>query len=210
MRRSVCLISVATVAMLASAQMTAQLVERPVWHTGDTWTYKVSMLPNSDSSGTFESREILSVSSAGPDGYDVEIRTLDGKGTLAEEWHGHNSPNAYPISKATANGDWGEARWPSWPLEQKGSVPFAGKQTDETAFSRETNIAGWEEIAVPAGRFLAIRIVTDFKKGLFSRQETWWYVPAVKRYVRYEEMSRYGAKMLKSHTISELLSFTLG
>src|SRR5689334_21360807 len=199
MRRSLCLITVATVTVLASAQMATQIVERPVWHSGDTWTYKVSELPNSDSSGTFEGREVLSVTSAGPDGYDVEIRKLDGKGTLVEEWHGRSSANAYPINKATANGEWGEARWPSWPLEQKDSLPFTGKQADETSFSRETNVAGWEEISVPAGRFLAIRLTTNFKKGLFSRQETWWYVPAVKRYVRYEETSRYGAKMLKSH-----------
>src|SRR5262245_11225975 len=55
---------------------------------------------------------------------------------------------------------------------------------------RKVSVIGWEEVEVPAGRFRALKIQAD---GYFRRldrqvqdeaRNTFWYVPAVKRWVK--------------------------
>jgi len=60
---------------------------------------------------------------------------------------------------------------------------------------RKVKVAGWEEIEVPAGKFLALKVTAEGSWRRLDRQSTgWarnttWYVPEVKRWVKnlYED-----------------------
>jgi len=65
-------------------------------------------------------------------------------------------------------------------------------------------VAGWEEVAVPAGKFRALKIEGD---GTYTRNDTrqtgrskmeLWYVPEVNRWVRFRFQTPtldYGAEL---------------
>ena len=208
--RKICLrIALAAVVILASTAPLGQGIERPQWRKGDTWTYKSLELANSAFQGTFEGREVFSVIDVLPDGYDVAIRRLNSDGSEGEVWHGRNSLNANPITRASADGSWAENTWLRWPYEVGKQWSIASKQKDGTSFQRDTSITAWEDINVPAGHFRALRIDTEFAKGRYVREETWWYAPEVKRYVRFEARSRIGPTYSLEHTVAELVAFSL-
>ncbi|HMN64826.1 MAG: hypothetical protein KF786_07465 [Burkholderiaceae bacterium] len=57
---------------------------------------------------------------------------------------------------------------------------------------------GWEDLRVPAGQFLALRVERiiqfvhiDFRREESVREETIWYAPAVNRWVQREWTGRY-------------------
>jgi hypothetical protein len=62
---------------------------------------------------------------------------------------------------------------------------------------RTVKVVGWEEIEVPAGKFLALKVQAEGRwRRLDRKSEDWarntmWYVPAVKRWVKsdYEDAS---------------------
>lgn len=79
---------------------------------------------------------------------------------------------------------------------------------------RDVKVVGWEEIAVPAGRFRALKIVSEghsqsldntFMSGT-SRNEI-WYVPEVKRWVKITLESRPKGRSGGEFTGEELVDY---
>ncbi len=56
---------------------------------------------------------------------------------------------------------------------------------------RTVTVAGWEDVEVPAGRFRALKLQADGNFRRFDKpasdeaRDTYWYVPAVKRWVKH-------------------------
>jgi hypothetical protein len=76
-------------------------------------------------------------------------------------------------------------------------------------FDRTATVRGWETVEVPAGSFRALRLDiegawerVDVKASGRSRT-TMWYVPEVKRWVKYE----YHDERTGSHFGEELVRF---
>jgi hypothetical protein len=70
-------------------------------------------------------------------------------------------------------------------------VKFPLRGAWEVRHKRHVKVVGWEEVTVPAGTFRALRIEAE---GPFERvdmpivgtaKEVMWYVPQVKRYVKW-------------------------
>lgn len=79
---------------------------------------------------------------------------------------------------------------------------------------RKVKVVGWEDVSVPAGTFRALRIESE---GPFQRidmmrsgisKEVVWYVPEVKRYVKWSLESRVAYDTFQSWTL-ELVNYEL-
>jgi hypothetical protein len=54
----------------------------------------------------------------------------------------------------------------------------------------DVEVVGWEDVAVPAGRFRAMKVVAEGRAFVAGQRDTpfkrtWWYVPGVHRHVKY-------------------------
>lgn len=189
----------------------AQTVEKPEVHVGDRWTWQhTNGLVNEKDFSQIE--DVVNVS-------DSEIRTrlrIKGRpGSLI----------------ATYNRDWnpidlGSAKYE--PYLKNFAFPLqAGKKWDATAdkmlfsngkhgkFFLKANVVAFEKVTVPAGVFDAYKVNvvldasgTDEDANIGHTVETYWYAPAVQRYVKVEYVfSRDGR--VRTDDIYDLLEFSL-
>ena len=176
----------------------AQDVPRPDVKAGDSWTFRrVEYETNAVTAvfvtrATFANDRVIHLVS-NREGGEKEVDSI-----FTAEWNQVSSANSgifephqdifrFPLRPGNTH----EARY---------EVKFPQQGAYQVRQERKVRVAGWEEVTVPAGRFRALRVESE---GTFQRldrslsgtvKEVMWYVPEVKRYVKwtFESSSRRG------------------
>ena len=204
----VLLIALAFASHSASAQ---ESVPKPGVKAGDTWTYqrfdkKTDKVPLYYTlTATFSDRGAIH----GVYTYSGGRRETDADWT--DEWN--------QVSRSDGgvfNGDSGLFRFP-FQVGKEYKVSYDLMLPRRGAFrvfhQRLVKVVGWEEIAVPAGKFKALRIDAN---GTYQRQDrsltgdvtvSYWYVPHVKRWVKVTFQDRNSLDGLTEDGAEELLTF---
>jgi hypothetical protein len=199
------------IGILLAAGARADNADRPELHVGDRWSWQhTNGLANERDYTTIE--DVIDVS-----GTEIKTRwRIKGKPNSAiaaftPEWN--------PVDVVTARYE---------PLLREFAFPLqVGKKWDASAdkmlfsngkhgkFTVKGEVLGMEKITEPAGVFDAYKIslhidaiATDEDANIGNTVETIWYVPSVKRYVRFENtFSRDGR--VRSKDIYELLEYSV-
>lgn len=176
------------VPILCAGQSDAS-VPRPEIRVGDSWTYRST---NYFAPGTHEhetrvsfadDRVILVVSSSKSDGKEIDS-------SWTSEWNAVTSPSRFVFRP-----DSGLFRFPLRVGDQhevKYELLRPRINTVESSTTGSVKVVGWETVDVPAGKFRAIRLELDSTvqpldgSRAFQRQATFWYVPDVRRWVKFQ------------------------
>jgi hypothetical protein len=170
------------------AQAQADAVPRPDVKPGDSWSYRrVDRLSNR------QGVQHSTVSFAN----DRVIQLVVRRGGDAREYDSTYTADWNLVSSARnvfIEPDQGVFRFPLRPGEEHRTA-YDMKRPDLGAFhirvEENVKVAGWEEVAVPAGKFRALRIEGE---GPYQRldvsgggtiKEVQWYAPEVKRIVKW-------------------------
>jgi len=174
---------------LCAAQADTPVAE-PEVKAGDRWTYR-RMASGSYNPGetyemrvTFAARNAIHVVVTGKDGRESDA-------TYTPEWNDVVSPTGRINSRAR-----GELQFPltvgaSYKLDWFVDTPHTGHPalSETGSHKRTVKVAGWEEIAVPAGKFRALRVEAEgrYEAGRASGlvREVFWYVPEIKRWAKH-------------------------
>ena len=165
----------------------AQAVPRPEVKVDDSWTYRRMDYDANQPRGLYTMRAVFAergviqmVSTYGRKEGEVDT-------TYTADW------NAVTTVGRVFNPHTGWFRFPlqvgdSYKASFETIVP---KKEANSRHQRDVKVVGWEEITVPAGRFRALKIVSE---GHFQRidntrisgtsRNVIWYVPEVKRWVK--------------------------
>jgi hypothetical protein len=162
-------------------------VAKPAVKVGDRWTYRRTDYYSNKIISTFENR----VASTGPDEILVISKrrgsTNESDSFYTSEWNAMTLGGLTLIPRADLFRfplKVGASRETTYETVNKGS-PARSK------YELTIKVVGWEEITVPAGKFRALKMEA---KGIFTRLDqrfgggAWiefWYVPEVKRWVKY-------------------------
>lgn len=173
---------------IAAAQTDAP-IPRPSVKPGDSWGYRRTDYNTGQHSGriqlevTFANDRVIQLVQRSPSkDEDIDV-------TMSAEWNQINSGNS-----GVFNPHSGILRFPlrtgdSWTSTYDVKFPREGDY--EVKHDRKVRAVGWEDIEVPAGKFRALKVVSE---GTFFRvdrgvsgtvTEAVWYVPQVKRFVKW-------------------------
>jgi len=164
-------------------------VPRPQIKAGDDWTYR-----RTDYTGetpprtftetvTFANERVIEIVHK-PQGTEKEIDA-----TYTAEWNAVTSPNTGIFEP-----NQGVLRFPLRPGDAHDAsyeVRFPRQGEYDVRHKRHVTVAGWEDVTVPAGKFRALKVVSE---GSFERvdrgiagsaKEVMWYAPQAKRYVKW-------------------------
>ena len=196
-------------ACMAFASM-AQVVERPVFHEGDTWTYRHASGPTTGRpGGTFYSTQTKTIT-----------RMLDGEFELATEMVSEKGEKTTGVELSSLNfNDFAQPPAPAarveimawmWPVEPgktwRYDVPVrTGTETWEAA------VLGWEDVEVPAGKFRTLKVERNLLgalQGSYGRRVTVWYSPDAKVNVRVKYDAMYRTYTI-TNAMRELISYRL-
>jgi len=163
----------------------AEQAERPVWLVGDRWAY---VAPG----GAQTVHEVV-----GKQGEHYVLRTGEGAERYLTE--------ALGLRTLSLRGEIVDEFTPAvgyfeWPLEvgKPWKIDCMCKQKTGTfRVAAEVRVETYEEITVPAGTFRAFRIY--YRDGFGRPPFIYWYAPAVKNWVRWEDH--------REGTLWELASF---
>ena len=196
---------------LVSAQPNSP-IERPPVQVGDRWTYQRYDYATGQRRGAYEmqvvfaARGVIQVVSSRKDKTD-ELDT-----TFTHDW------NAVSTTSRVFNPHTG---WLRFPLEagakyQASYEAVHLKKQFKFRNQRQVRVLGWEEVQVPAGKFRALKIVSE---GRFERAGTVaqgtasdviWYVPEVRRWVKItSDLQPLGRKGRGEHSGEELVAYEL-
>ncbi|HSA88394.1 MAG TPA: hypothetical protein VLF42_00690 [Burkholderiales bacterium] len=190
-------------------------VERPDVKVGDRWTYRRMDYDEGKALGTYEVQVVFAqrgvIQLVGTRKYkDEEVDT-----TYTADWNA--------VSTA-ARVFYPHTGWFKFPLQVGDSYKAAyetviPKKDIKSRTERQVTVVGWEDVVVPAGKFRALKIVSE---GRFQRLETStlsgtsrnviWYVPQVKRWVKLTRETRPLARKSKGrgeHAGEELVTYRL-
>lgn len=164
-------------------------VPQPAVKAGDTWVYRRTEFESGSVSGRSTSRVAFANDRV------IQLVVTRGKQideideTYTADWNaialaggGNITPHAGTFRFPLAAGA-------SWPANFENTVPRRG--AFQVNHERTAKVIGWEEVEVPAGRFRALKIEVT---GSFQRVDrsisgssttVIWYVPAVKRWVKW-------------------------
>jgi len=188
MKRAVLALLLLALPILSAGQSDAP-VRRPEIRVGDSWTYRST---NYFAPGTHEhetrvsfadDRAILVVSTSKSDGKEVDS-------SWTREWNAVTSPSRFVFRP-----DSGLFRFPlrvGNQHEVKYELLRPRMSTAESSTTGSAKVVGWETVDVPAGKFRAIKVELDSTvqpvdgSRAFSRQGTFWYVPEVRRWVKFQ------------------------
>lgn len=194
----------ASVAILCFSNAHADEAAPPVYKIGDTWSYayvdELTPANNSASDQTVvqvsTEHTVLEGKRATGQAFEVE---LDPNGNLMHSGQYAPTPNdgrlKFPMSVGA-----------SWLFEYDvGSVHYKG----------ENKVAAMEDIQTKAGSLQAYRIESSGEftsagwhdAGRFA--QTIWYAPSVKRIVKADWISKFGARTTQTTTHLELTKFQL-
>lgn len=168
-------------------------IPRPEVKAGDRWSYRRvdhetgKVLGRGEQEVTFANDRVIQLVQKNPNGQEIDV-------TATAEWNLVSNANSgvfYPHN--------GVLRFPlrpgdSWHSDYE--VKFPRRGAFDVKHDRVVKVVGWEDVQVPAGRFRALKVVSE---GSFQRldrslagtaSDTVWYVPEVKRYVKWTFESR--------------------
>lgn len=193
----------AAAALLFSGTCAAQPgapIPRPEVKVGDRWTYQRMDYDANQARGRYEmhvvfaDRGVIQVVST-QRGKDEEIDT-----TYTAEW------NAVTVPGRVFNPHTGWFRFPlrigdTYPAAFETILPKKGASARN---ERKVTVVGWEDVVVPAGKFRALKVVSD---GRFERldkgsasgtsRNVIWYVPQIKRWAKITLENRPAGGMRK-------------
>ena len=176
-------------AAASSLAQTDTPVPRPAVKPGDTWVYQRTEFESGKVTGRSTTRVVFAndaviqtVVTRGQDGNEIDESYTADWNTIA----GADGSNFNPHT--------GIFRWPlavgsSYSTAFENTIPRLG--AFRVKHERTVKVAGWEEVTVPAGKFRALKVVVE---GTFQRIDqaisgsatsVFWYVPEVKRWVKY-------------------------
>ncbi|HWI36594.1 MAG TPA: hypothetical protein VNU64_09080 [Burkholderiales bacterium] len=181
---------------IGAAAAHAQDAPRPDVKAGDTWVYqRTDFMDNHKSvlklQVTFANEKVIHVVQVSQTG-DKEMDS-----TSTAEWNtvvsardGVFTPHSGLLHFPLHPG----ARWKS-----SYTVKFP-RQDFDARHERWVTVVGWEDVQVPAGRFRALKVVSEGTVHRSDRprpgdvSETVWYVPEVRRFVKwiFESRNRMG------------------
>jgi hypothetical protein len=201
----------AAIPILFALPAFAQNTDKPDVHVGDRWSWQhTNGLANERDLTRIE--DIVEVS-----GNEIRARARvkgnpgSGIATYTREWNPVDVVSAQysPFLKELA-----------FPLQ-------VGKKWNDTAdkmlfsngkhgkFYLKGEVVAFEKVTVPAGTFDAYRVNlvldasgTDEDANIGNTEETYWYAPSVKRYVKLENTFRRDGRV-RSKDIYELLEYSL-
>jgi hypothetical protein len=169
-------------------------VPRPEIKPGDSWTYRRVEYPTNHARGPFtetvtfaNDRVIEMLSDRRRDAKELDTTYTADWNLVSSRNTGIFDPDQGLFKFPLRPGDTHEARY---------EVRFPLKGAYHVRHQRRVKVVGWEEVSVPAGRFRALRLESD---GAFERLDTQlsgtakevaWYVPEVKRYVKWTYEAR--------------------
>jgi hypothetical protein len=164
----------------------AQPVERPLVKVGDRWTYQSINLDSGKVGGRFELEVVLAERGVIQVVSTRKHRADEVDTTYTQDWNAVSTATRffYP-----------HTGWFKFPLQagdryKVGYDAEMPKKGWKARNERQVSVVGWEEIAVPAGKFRALKIISD---GRFDRtsdslrgtsRNVIWYVPEVRRWVK--------------------------
>lgn len=187
-------------------------VAKPQVKAGDRWTYRRTYSSGGAGNFTYENR----VASTGPDEILVvskrRDRTDESDNFYTSEW------NAIVLGGLTLIP---RAGYFKFPLKVGASYETSYETTnrnsqDRNRFEMVVKVVGWEDIAVPAGKFRVLKLEA---KGTYLRlnqrfggwaQFDFWYVPDIKRWVKltYSDGTR-GPTSPDTAFVDEMLEFSV-
>lgn len=154
----------------------ASATSPPEWRPGDRWTYDVT------TGGTLETKttEVVEIKKLnGVTYYVLRVGDVDHYHTLDLSW-------AAGVRDSKVEGRMVPPHpWVSWPLSVGRRWTHEGTWEDREAKRRYTDsfaVVAAETVEVPAGRFEALKIV---RAAGTEASDQYWYVPAVRTYVRW-------------------------
>jgi hypothetical protein len=198
----------------------AQAIPRPDIKVGDSWTYRRMDYDTNKPRGEYTMRVVL----AGPDmiqavnagsGQEGEYNrtyTVDWNAVKlpTQSFNPHSGWFKFPLQV----GDVYSAAFDSIvKIQRHGSTVQLDGRNDRTV-----KVVGWEEVIVPAGRFRALKVVSE---GLLNRTDTAqpivrqarnviWYVPEIKRWAKITfEDQPLGRGWAGMHMGEELVAYEL-
>ena len=186
-------------------------VPRPELRPGDSWTYRRMDLLAGKPAGrpnftvTFANDKAI--------GGIVHRQGQRVDATFTSDWNVVNDPTSGVFLPHNGLLRFPLAQGASWRTQFEVVRPLRG--TFRSAVDLAVRVAGWEEVAVPAGRFRALKVEAE---GTFQRTDkagaghmrfVLWYAPAVKRWVKrtFESGNRRGHPL--ANEVDELVSHRL-
>ena len=205
MTRTLLALLLVAVPTLSAGQSDAP-IRRPEIRVGDSWTYRST---NVIAPGTHEhetrvsfvdDKVILAVSTRKSDGKEFDS-------SWTSEWNAVTSYTGRMFRPHT-----GTLRFPLR-IADKHEVKYEllrpRVNTIESSTTGAATVVGWETVEVPAGKFRAIRVELDTMiqpldgSRAYPRQGTFWYVPDVRRWVKFQIVTP------RARTSEELLEYKL-
>lgn len=195
---------------IAATAAQAQDAPRPLVQAGDTWTYRRTDHLEKQQvilkfEVTFANDKVIHLVQTNPlTGKEGDLSATAEWNTLSSGRDGIFTPHTGLLRFPLKPGD-------SWKSTYTVKFP---RQDYEAVQERTVTVAGWEDVRVPAGRFRALKVVSDGTVQRSDRPrpgdvtETVWYSPEVKRYVKWTYQSSNRNGTVQSWEF-ELVSFKL-
>jgi hypothetical protein len=199
---------------LACAAQREAPVPAPEVKVGDTWTYQRMDYDANQRRNRYEMRVVFAERGV------IQVvstqRNKEGEvdTTYTSEW------NAVTIPGRVFNPHTG---WFKFPLQVGATynaafdVTLLKKNIAESRNERQVKVVGWEDVVVPAGRFRALKVVSEghfqrldntFMKG--TSRNVIWYVPEIRRWAKITLENRpTGTQGHGEHTGEELVGYKL-
>ncbi|MBC7720014.1 MAG: hypothetical protein H7Z77_09525 [Chitinophagaceae bacterium] len=197
----------------------AQKAERPDWVVGDKWAYKTLQRNDGNKVGAYQ-HEIEKITDSK---LMVRNSTKDDQGaTLKGALLTYSVDMNFMTRSGKGLTNTPDSQLLNWPLESDKKYPAAFSWINTINAQQGSNdykvqISGPEDVTVEAGTFKAYKVTA---KGFWNRRdqefsgsgsssETIWYVPEVKRWVKWESQNRDSRNNLFIDTVHELTQYTL-
>jgi hypothetical protein len=185
-----------SVLLILSAPIGAEEIGLPVWSAGDTWTYKKTEGPLTYENAIYHSTLKFDVVALQTKHYRVYVTTASSLQS-GEKTSGMRNitRNLNGYFREGAQLPFTELEFLQWPLVAGKNWEFEHPLLDGGSFVWRAKVDGWVDVAVPAGRFKAVRIDIEGRPragGLYVQHRTVWYAPSVKWKVKEEWSGEWG------------------
>ncbi len=203
------LVAVANIFFAISTFAQNPIAPRPETRISDMWVYSGSDALTNRALGDYQ----LTVTQVTDQGYRIEAKRVDAKGRLIVMLFDNDSNRVEWIYRPAK-------KLFSFPLEEgkEWSTHYVWNTDDargEIKYDGSVKVEGWENVTVPAGTFKALRIKSinnwriegNGRRG--SDTDTLWYVPGVKRSVKYTFRVEVSGSGVFRHETYELKEFKI-